>query len=122
MGEGMKEILAGLVERAGIRGAVVVTHDGVMVTHSLKGGLDEELLAVLSSSLIQITVKSLSEAKLGGFDRFVLTARYGKLVLMDLDFAYLVVAVDRGLDLDRNMIEICSAARKLKRVGVMKPV
>ena len=46
----MKQVIRQLVERVGVRGALLMTDDGVVVAAELKDGLDSMSVAALASA------------------------------------------------------------------------
>jgi predicted regulator of Ras-like GTPase activity (Roadblock/LC7/MglB family) len=50
-------------------------------------------------------------------NRFVLVSTRGKVIMVDLGNAYLVVVTDRHIDLKGSLIEIESAAKSLRKLG-----
>lgn len=101
----------------GVRGSLVVTDDGVVAAASMVREEDRDLLGALATD-ISLKVKSaLREGGLEGHRRLVLDAEYGRIVLYDLDVASLVVVLDRTINAEATMIEIESAAARVKRLG-----
>lgn len=113
----MNEVLDGLCERPGILGALVATTDGMVVTSRMGDGLDEDAAAALVSSLLQGTGRLLRDCGGPRMERMVLRASRGKIVISDLQNAYLVVVTDGHIDLDQGLLDIESAARQLRRLG-----
>lgn len=113
----MQDVLDNLNQELGVRGSLVVTEDGVVAAASLLREEDRDLLGALATD-ISVKVKSaLREGGIEGHKRLVLDAEYGRIVLYDLDVAALVVVLDRTINPDATMIEIESAAARIRRVG-----
>ena len=113
----MQDVLDKLNQEMGVRGSLVVTDDGVVAAASLVREEDRDLLGALATD-ISIKVKSaLREGGLEGHNRLVLDAEYGRIVLYDLEVASLVVVLDRTINADATMIEIESAASRIRRLG-----
>ncbi len=131
----MIEILRDLNQVAGVKGSMVVTHDGIVVHSALGTELDEETVAAVSSAMIQSalgteldeeTVAAVSSAmiqsarrameQLGhkSFSRFILTSSWGRMVFVDLEIAYLVVITSQNIKLDVILIEIDSTAYRIR--------
>jgi predicted regulator of Ras-like GTPase activity (Roadblock/LC7/MglB family) len=113
----MREVLEDLNTRPGIRGSLVATPDGMVVASKLEGTLDPEIAAALTSTLLA-GAHEVAE-KCGGAEmtRFVLVSTRGKVIMLDLGNAYLVVVTDRHIDLKEGLIEIESAAKTLRKLG-----
>jgi hypothetical protein len=110
----VREVLEELNETAGIRGSMVVTHDGMIVASCLGRGLDEEKVAAMVSSMVVSTARAISQRGLGTFTRLTLNATHGKMVFANTGVAYLVVVLERDIDLGPTAVEIRSAARRIE--------
>ncbi len=115
----MDEALRDLIRVPGVLGALVATTDGIVVTSRLDTGLDEDAAAALVSSLLACTTALLGNCGQPRASRLVLRASRGKIIVTDLGHSYLVVVIDRDLDLSQGLVEIESAARELRRLGLL---
>ncbi|MEQ8766575.1 MAG: roadblock/LC7 domain-containing protein [Planctomycetota bacterium] len=113
----MREILESLNDELGVKGSLVMSPDGVVVTALLGETLDEEAIAALVSMLLLTLNSVVRENELETFDTFVLAANYGKLVVVNLDHSYLVVITDQFIKLDLTRVEIASAAERIRKRG-----
>jgi hypothetical protein len=113
----MHEVLDDLNTRPGIRGSLVATPDGMVVASRLEGTLDPEMAAALTSTLLSGAHEVAERCKGSEMSRFVLVATRGKVIMVDLGNAYLVVVTDRHIDLSQGLIEIESAAKTLRKLG-----
>lgn len=111
----MEKILQELNKVAGIKGSMVVTKDGVVVAESLGPDLKTESVAAVSSHMIQVSSRGLEDLGRGSFERFVLTSAHGRMVFVDLDVGYLVVITKMEMQLGQVLIEVDSAARKIRQ-------
>lgn len=116
----MRKILKGLNETVGIRGSMVVSEDGMVIASCLGRQLDEDKVAAMASNAVMSIRRALTSQGMPSFSRFTLTASHGKLVFTDTGIAYLVVVMDRHIDLGPTDIEIESAAMRIRGVGEMK--
>ena len=116
----MRKILKGLNEAVGIRGSMIISEDGMVIASCLGRQLDEDRVAAMASSAVMNIRRSLSGQGMPSFSRFTLTASHGKLVFTDTGIAYLVVVMDRNIDLGPTDIEIESAAMRIRGMGEMK--
>jgi len=112
----MKEVLAELNKEVGVRGSAIVTRDGIVVAADVGGGLKEEAVAAMASSIILATEKAAQDVGLGSLRQFILTSAYGKMVFVDLERAFLVVVADMTIDLDMTLLEIAGVAHRLKNL------
>jgi hypothetical protein len=113
----IQDILDSLREVPGIKGAALVTPDGIVIASSLASSLNAEVVAGLASFLITTTRRSLTEGGLGEFRRFVLQATNGKILLMDLGESFLVVHTDQFARLESSRMEVEEAAREIQRAS-----
>jgi len=104
----------------GYEATMVVSEDGMVIASCLGRELDEDKVAAMASSAVISVRRALQRQGMSNFDRFTLTASHGKLVFTDTGIAYLVVVMDRNIDLGPTDIEIESAAMRIRSVGEMK--
>lgn len=114
---GIQDILDSLREVPGIKGAALVTPDGIVVASALSATLNSDVVAGLASFLISTTRRSLEEGNLGTFTRFVMQATNGKILLMDLGESFLIVHTDQFARLESSRMEVEEAARELQRAS-----
>lgn len=113
----MREVLKELNTVAGIKGSLVVTSDGIVVTSELSNELDEDTTAALVGNVVTQTIRMLEISKYDAMDRMVLTASRGKIVIQNLDNCHLVVVTNQFINIDLTLLEITSAATKLRELG-----
>ena len=70
----MQDILEQLNQVAGVKGSMVVTKDGVVVSEALGPDLDTVTVAAVSSHMIQVAGQGLGLLDRGMFERFTLTS------------------------------------------------
>ena len=112
----MERILQELNQVAGVKGSMVVTKDGVVVAEALGPDLKKESVAAVSSHMIQVSSRGLEELGRGAFERLALTSAHGRMVFVDLDVGYLVVITKMEMQLGQVLIEVDSAARKIRQL------
>ena len=110
----MQEILEHLNQVAGIKGSMVVTKDGVVVSQALGPDLESITVAAVSSHMIQVASRGLAALDRGMFERFTLTSAHGRMVFVDLDVGYLVVITKMEMKLGQLLIEVDSGARRIR--------
>jgi len=116
----MRRILKGLNEIAGIRGSMIISDDGMVISSCLGRSLDEEMVAAMAGSVINSTRKALERHGLRSFTQFTLKASHGKMIFIDSGVAYLVVVMDEKIVLGPGEIEVASAARRIRDMGEMR--
>ena len=111
----MKSLLDQVNRLNGVKGSMVITHDGIMVTSALDPSLDDDTVAALSSSLVITLKRSFDPLGLEMVpEELVLTAELGKLLFFDLGRAFLVVVTNPQLQMTTDLVDIRSVAKKLK--------
>ncbi len=110
----MERILSQLNQVAGVKGSMVVTKDGVVVAEALDPDMDKTSVAAISSHMIQVGSRGLEQLGRGSFEQFTLTSAHGRMVFVNLDVGYLVVITKMEMRLEQVLIEVESAARKIK--------
>ena len=113
----MREVLKELNTLPGIKGSLVVTPDGIVVTSELSNELDEDTTAALVGNVVTQTVRLLDIGQFDEMDRMILTASRGKIVIQNLTNCHLVVVTNQFINIDLTLLEITSAAAKLRELG-----
>jgi predicted regulator of Ras-like GTPase activity (Roadblock/LC7/MglB family) len=101
----------------GVKGAALLTHDGLVAAASLDESLGADALAGLASYMLMSTNKSLTEGGMGRCARLQLHATHGKAVFVDLTDSYLVVMFDQFTDIANAKKEIDDAAARIRRAS-----
>ena len=110
----MQRILESLNQVAGVKGSMVVTKDGVVVAAALGADMSQEVVAAVSSHMIQVADRGLQDLHRGNFEQLTLTSAHGRMVFVNLEVGYLVVITKMEMKLGQVLIEVESAARKIK--------
>ena len=115
----MRDVIRELNTIPGIKGSLVLTSDGIVVTSELSPDLDEDTTAALVGNVVTQTEKLLESGHYQAMEQMVLTATRGKIVIQNLSNCYLVVVTNQFINLDVTRLEIASAANKLRELGTM---
>ena len=113
----MRNILKGLADVPGVRGSMVVTQDGMVVDSLLGRSLQQDVVGAMAASLILGTKKALEKSGRPGFESLTVVSTHGKMIVADTGSAFLVVVLDRNIDVAHAELEIRSAMRKVKTMG-----
>ena len=113
----MKEVIRELKGRIGVRGALVMATDGVVIAADLCDGLDPNSVAALASTSVGQALKAAELLGLGRARRVTLTASFGRLLFVPFDELILVVVTERSLDLDLTLLEIAGPARRIRELS-----
>ena len=111
------DIIVELRRAPGVKGAAVVTGDGLVASASLATGLDAEVVAGLASYLMMATNRSLAEGGLPAAKKLVLNATHGKAAFVRLDDSYLVVLFDQFAEVSQADREVDHAATRIRRAS-----
>lgn len=111
----MRDVLLELNNMPGVRGSAIVLGDGVIIANALSVGSDPDSYSALASSLLSQIVRSLPRLQIGNLRRAMITATRGRFALCDLGGAWLVAEVDREIETAELMLEIESAASRLRK-------
>jgi predicted regulator of Ras-like GTPase activity (Roadblock/LC7/MglB family) len=104
----------------GVKGSAIVTKDGMVIASHLSRQLEEDVVAAMAADVILRTRRALESHGLRHFARFTLVASHGKMVFTDTGPAFLVVVMDRNVELGPVDIEIESAAMRIRNVGEIR--
>lgn len=115
----MQAALGELGTLPGVRGALVLTDDGLPVVHHLHGTVPADTIAGLSSFLWLTIDRSLVAAGLGSCGRIELGTEAGAAVLVNLGQACLVVVLESAADLPRCRDAIDAAALRARNAAAM---
>jgi predicted regulator of Ras-like GTPase activity (Roadblock/LC7/MglB family) len=113
----MQTLLKNLNELVGIRGSLVVSSDGMVIASQLTGGLDEDRVAAMASNVVLRASRALKERGLAQFSRLSLTSSDGEMIFEATGIGYLVVVMERGIDLGQADLEIRSTALRITTLG-----
>ncbi len=109
----MKSVLEALNQVAGVRGSMVVTHDGMVVASALSKALDRDTVAAVASTVVRKTLQALESAGFGTLRRYDMKSSHGRMVFVDTGRAYLIVVTEKEIDIGPVGIEIQSASRRI---------
>ena len=116
----MRSVLRRLNDVVGVKGSLVVTRDGMVIASHLSPSLKEDLVAAMASSVIHQTRRALERHGMSQFSRVTLVASHGKMIFADTGPAFLVVVIDRTVELGPVGIEIESAAMRIRQQGEIR--
>ena len=103
----------------GVKGAALLTTDGMVAAESLDEGLRSDVVAGLTSYLLMTTTRSLEEGGQGKLSQFVLHATHGKVILSIMEDSCLVVLFDQFADPNHAKREVQEAAHRIRRASRM---
>jgi predicted regulator of Ras-like GTPase activity (Roadblock/LC7/MglB family) len=113
----VKAILEQLNRSVGINGSAVITRDGIPVISVIPGQTNEDKMAAIGASLIRSVVQGLGQLADQEVQSVWLEASRGRILLVNAGKVFLVVATDPNINLDSTMLDIKSAANRLRRAA-----
>jgi predicted regulator of Ras-like GTPase activity (Roadblock/LC7/MglB family) len=116
----VRRILKRLGDVVGVKGSLVVTKDGMVIASHLTGQLRQDVVAAIAANVVRATKRAASSHGLADFSRYTLIANHGKMSFTDAGPAFLVVVMDKNVDLGPVDIEIESAAMRIRNMGEIR--
>ncbi len=113
----MRDVLLSLNKEVGVKGSMIVTRDGVVVAAEILPPLVGDTVAAIASNSIQRVNAALRDLGARTFSRYLFNSSYGKMIFTETGEAYLVVVLDKHINIDFTMLAVISAARKIKNLG-----
>ena len=110
----MKETLQRLEGCPGVRSAVVMTLDGVVIA-SLPDSKENERVAAFVSTVLLSIEKDAETLGFASLKRLTLWAGRGRIIVVPMGNMVLVVVADRDTDLSYALMEVAGLARGLVR-------
>lgn len=111
------DAIAELRHAPGVKGAAVITNDGLVAASSLATGLDGDVISGLSSFLMMTTNRSLNEGGYGPCTKLLLNSTHGKAVFVQLDESYLVVLFDQFAEISQADREVDDTVARIRRAS-----
>jgi len=116
----VRRILKRLRDVVGVKGCLVVTKDGIVIASHLAPQMQQDVVAAMTANLVHAAKRALARHGLADFARCTLVAGHGKMSFTDAGPAFLVVVMDRNVDLGPVDIEIESAAMRIRNMGEIR--
>ena len=116
----MRRILKRLRDVVGVKGCLVVTKDGIVIASHLSSRMQQDVVAAMAANVVRAVQRALARQGLAEFTRCTLVAGHGKMSFTDAGPAFLVVVMDRDVELAPVDIEIESAAMRIRNMGEIR--
>jgi len=113
----MQRVIRRLTERVGVRGAMLMTEDGVVVAAELPDELDAASVAALASASVRKVLHASKGLSLGSIRRITLASAHGRLVFVPYEEMVLTIVTEPNLDLDLTLLEIAGPAQKILQLS-----
>ncbi len=113
----IQDALAELHRLQGVKGAALVTHDGLIAAQSLDARFSTDVVAGLTSYLMMTANRCLEEGKQPKAAQIVVHASNGKAILTNLDDSCLIVLFDQFADPSKARRDVQEAAQMIRRAS-----
>ena len=113
----MKDVLVNLNREVGVKGSMILTRDGVVVAAEIRPPLNSDTVAAIASDSIRRINATLRDLGSNEFIRYLFNSNFGRMVFTEAGEPYLVVVLDKNINIDFTMLSVASAARKIRNLG-----
>ncbi|MBI4665922.1 MAG: roadblock/LC7 domain-containing protein [Nitrospinae bacterium] len=113
----LKPILKVLCGVSGVRGAVIITKDGMVIDSMLEPPFDAETMAAFMSQIAVTITNSLASMGVKEFTRYVMQSNSGRIYMMDLGKSALLALTEGNADQGRMNVALFQAANEIKKSG-----
>lgn len=91
----MRSVLRQLNKTQGVRGAMIVNKDGIIVASEFGIEIDETGIGAVASSILAAVEGAVKRINLGKLQRFIITGSENKCAIVDAGPALLIVVMQR---------------------------
>jgi len=113
----LKSVLKVLCGAEGVKSAIIITKDGMLIESNLDPKYDAETLGAFMSQIVATITNSLAGLGQKEFARYVMQSNQGKIFLVDLGKSALIAITDVEADLAKVNIAFFQAANEIKKTG-----
>lgn len=110
----MYEILSRLNKTEGVHGCLIMGVDGLVIASELGSDVDENAVAAVGSQILSSLQGALRRMQMGGFQRFVVTGRDGKIILAKAGSVIVVLLLDLDANLGLVSVDIKEAIKDIQ--------
>lgn len=112
----MREVLSELNRVSGVRGAMFVGRDGMVIVSDLHAGVDGERVAAMAATLAARTGECLGKMDRGQLVHAMLNATGGKVFMSEAEKGLLVVIAEGEVNVGLVRLEMRAAAERLNKI------
>jgi predicted regulator of Ras-like GTPase activity (Roadblock/LC7/MglB family) len=109
------EILNQLNKIEGVHGSLIMGADGLVIAAELGTDVDENAVAAVGSQILGSLQGALRRMQMGGFQRFVVTGRDGKIILANAGSVIVVLLLDLDANLGLVSVDVKEAIQEIQR-------
>jgi hypothetical protein len=113
----LKSVLKSLCGARGVRGALIITKDGMVIESNLPPPYNADTLAAFMSQIALTITNSLNGLGVNEFTRYVMQSSQSKIYIVDLGRSALIALADMDVDAGEMNVAIFQAANTIKKTG-----
>ena len=113
----LKSALKSLCGFKGVRGALIITKDGMAIESNLSPPHNAETLAAFMSQIAVTVTNSLNGLGVKEFTRYVMQSSQSKIYIVDLGKSALIALSDLDVDAGEMNVALFQAANTIKKTG-----
>ena len=110
----MYEILSRLNKTEGVHGSLIMGVDGLVIAAELGSDVDENAVAAVGSQILSSLQGALRRMQMGGFQRFIVTGRDGKIILANAGSVIVVLLLDLDANLGLVSVDVKVAIKEIQ--------
>ncbi len=109
----MEEALAQLNKLSGVRGSMVVGTDGMVIASEVEEGIDQEVVAAETVSLLKTAERSLSKLDSGPVIKGMVSGQWGRVLFVGAELGLLVALTEPEANLGLVWLELKNTLQRL---------
>ena len=110
----LERILIDLNRTEGLRGSLVVSKEGLIMSQHVPDSFNSDLIGALTTNVITASQKTLEQLGLGVLQAITVEGSEGKTVVMEIGDVMLIVMTEPSVNLGMVKFEIYRAASRVK--------
>ena len=110
----LERILIDLNRTEGIRGSLVVSKEGLIMSQHVPDSFNSDLVGALSTNIITASSKTLEQLGMGTLQAITVEGTAGKAVVMEIGDVMLITITEPNINLDMVKFEIYRASSRIK--------
>lgn len=113
----IEQTLTQLNKNKHIKGSLIITQEGMVVTSALGEGQKADVFAAFYSSVGLTLLKSLKSLGIETFSRYILSSEDSNIFILNIEKLYLVVITDLSVKPSEINVELYQIERLIRKTG-----
>jgi len=113
----IKSALKVLCNNKAVRGALIITKDGMVIEANLDKPEEAEAFGAFMSNIALTIKNSLSTMGHDDFNRYVIQSNQGRIFLVDLGNSVLIALTEIDIEMGQVNVALFQAATQVKKTG-----